>query len=130
MSIEKVIGMSKEVILSNGEKVIVKKLPLGDYAKLMFVLKNLPSNVLKEFQNMDTTNNENVISSFFGIFGEAWGQIIEILAIGTGIDKERLEKDEAIGIDGAVELLLAVYEVNNLGSVIKTVKNLLTGAKN
>ena len=130
MSIEKVVGLSKEVVLANGEKIVVKKLPLGEYAKLMFTLKNLPSSVMKEFQNIDTENTENTISSFFGIFGEAWGQLIEILAIGTGIAKERLENDEAIGLDGAVELFVAVYEVNNLNGVIKSVKNVIAGAKN
>lgn len=124
----KVIGTSKIVELSNGEKVEVKKLPLGEYAKLMFVLKKLPTNIMSEFLNIDTTDNEAAISAMFGIFGEAWGQILEILSIGTGIDKERLANDPAIGLDGGIELLIAVIEVNNLKEVIKKGKNLFKGA--
>lgn len=124
----KVIGTSKIVELSNGEKVEVKKLPLGEYAKLMFVLKKLPTNIMSEFLNIDTTDNEAAISAMFGIFGEAWGQILEILSIGTGIDKERLANDPAIGLDGGIELLIAVIEVNNLKEVVKKGKNLFKGA--
>lgn len=127
---QKVVGLSKVVELSNGEKVVVKKLPLGDYAKLMYTFKNLPKNIFEEFTKLDPSDNEAAISTMFGFFADAWGQMLEILAIGTGIDRERLENDPAIGLDGGVKLLMAVIEVNNLKEVVKNVKNLFAGAGN
>ncbi|MDC3413959.1 hypothetical protein [Terrihalobacillus insolitus] len=128
MAIEKALGKTIVVELSSGEKIEVKKLPLGEYAKLMLALKNMPTNVMNEFQNIDTSDNDATIQAMFGIFGEAWGQVIDILAIGTGIDRDRLETDPDIGLDGGIELFLAVYEVNNLKGVVNKVKNLIKGA--
>lgn len=128
MSINKALSNVKIVELSNGEKVEVKKLPLGQYAKLMIALKNLPSNVVGELQSMDTANEDTMIQTIFGIFGESWGQLLEIIAIGSGVDKDRLENDPDIGLDGGIELFAAIYEVNNLNGVVTTAKNLFTGA--
>jgi hypothetical protein len=123
MSIEKAIGKQIVVEFENGEKVVVKKLPLGKYAQLMLALKKLPTTIVNDLQNIDTANEDALFSTLFGIFGEAWGQVIEIIAIGSGIDADRLENDETIGLDGGVALFLAIYEVNNLEKVVSQVKN-------
>jgi hypothetical protein len=63
------------------------------------------------------------MQAVFGIFGQAWGQVLDIISIGSGIEKERIENDETIGLDGGVELFLAIWQVNNLEGVFQTVKN-------
>jgi hypothetical protein len=45
------------------------------------------------------------------------------------MDKERLENDPSIGLDGGVALFVAVYEVNNLQGVIANVKNVFNRPK-
>lgn len=122
-NIEKGLPKSKTVVIGDNEKIEIKKLPLGKYAQLMLALKNMPTSVMTELQAIDTTNNDATIQALFGLFGQAWGQILEIISIGSGIDVDRLENDESIGLDGGVELLLAIYEVNNLDKVIAQVKN-------
>jgi hypothetical protein len=122
MAIEKALPKTKTVVLGE-EKIEIKKLPLGKYAELMIVLKNLPFSVIKEMQAIDTSNEEATIQALFGLFGQAWGQVLEILAIGSGIDKDRIENDPEIGLDGGIELFLAIYEVNNLQKVVNQVKN-------
>lgn len=122
-NIEKGLPKSKIVVIGDNEKIEIKKLPLGKYAQLMLALKNMPTSVMSELQAIDTTDNDATIQTLFGLFGQAWGQILEIISIGSGIDADRLENDEAIGLDGGVELLLAIYEVNNLDKVIAQVKN-------
>ncbi|WP_163530893.1 hypothetical protein [Halobacillus ihumii] len=122
---EKAVGTKKDVILGNGDTIEVKKLPLGDYAQLMLALKKLPNGVMSELSDIDTENEEQMFQAMFGLFGEAWGQVIEIISIGSGIDKDTLANDPEIGLDGGVELFLAIYEVNNLQKVIGQVKNVM-----
>lgn len=124
-NIEKALPKGQTIEFSNGEKVEINKLPLGQYSKLMLALKNMPTNVMTDLQGVDTNDQDKTIQVLFGVFGEAWGQVIEILAIGSGIEKERIENDEAIGLDGGIELFLAIYEVNNLEKVVGKVKNLM-----
>ncbi|WP_033829094.1 hypothetical protein [Bacillus andreraoultii] len=117
------------VVYIGDEKVEIKKLPLGKYAELMLALKNIPSDVIKDLESIDAENEDMAIQAVFGLFGKAWGQVLDILSIGSGIDRERLENDPEIGLDVGVELFLAIYEVNNLESVVKNVKNLIKNRK-
>ncbi len=117
----------KEVVI--GDEVIkIEKLPLGEYSKLFLALKNLPGRILTDLQGLDTEDNEEMIPFVFSLFAEAWEQVIEILAIGSGIDKERLKNDPAIGLDGGLELFIAIWEVNNLNKVVGTLKNVMARA--
>ena len=120
--IQKALPKTVEVQIGD-ETIKVEKLPLGKYAQLMLALKNMPSNVVKDLQSIDTSDEDATISAIFGVFGQAWGQILEILSIGSGISKDRIENDPAIGLDGGVALFLAIYEVNNLDKVVNQVKN-------
>jgi len=123
MSIEKTIGTSVEVTLGN-EKHVVEKLALGRYAQLLLALKNLPTGALKEMQSIDTENEEESIQAIIGLIGSSWGSVLEIIAIGSGIEKDRIENDSSIGLDGGIALFVAIFEVNNLQGVVKQVKNL------
>lgn len=122
MSIKNALPKYKIVVIGE-EEIKIEKLPLGKYAELMLALKNVPTDIMSDLQNIDTQDEEATIQALFGLFGKAWGQILEILAIGSGIDKERIENDPEIGLDGGIELFLAIYEVNNLEKVVKQVKN-------
>lgn len=129
MSNEKALPIVKEVVIG-GEVVKVSKLPLGKYAELLLALKKLPTSVLKDVQGINTDDNEESLVFLLGVFAEAWEQIVDIISIGSGLEKNRLMNDPEIGLDGGIELFLAIYEVNNLAKVIQTVKNALTrGAK-
>lgn len=123
--INKALSKHKVVYIGD-EEIKVEKLPLGKYASLMFTLKNIPKDLMGDLQQIDVSNEEESIQALFGLFGKAWDQVLEILAIGTGIDKERIENDPSIGLDGGIELFLAVYEVNNLDKVISQVKNAIS----
>lgn len=127
-AISKAISKVIEVKIGD-EKIKVEKLALGKYAKLLIALKNLPKSAIKDIQNLDTDDNEGSILFLIGLFGEAWEQIVEIISIGSGVDKDRLMNDSSIGLEGGIELFLAIYEVNNLKNVVQSVKNALTRGK-
>ena len=129
MSIEKVIPMSKKVKFMDGSEIIVNKLPLGKYAQLLIALKNMPTEVMSELSNIDAQSEDNAIQGIFGLVGTAWAQVLDIISIGSGIDKDRIENDPIIGLDGGVELLVAIIEVNNLAVVIGNLKNVFNRPK-
>ncbi|SCY88501.1 hypothetical protein [Alkaliphilus peptidifermentans] len=116
----------EKVVKIGGKTFNIKKLPLGQYAKVLLILKKLPGGLLKEFQSLDVNDEEALMATLFGTAAEAWWQVIEIIAIGSGIDKEVIENDPSIGLDGGVELFLAIWEVNNLAAVMKSVKNAMS----
>lgn len=124
-TIKKALPNTKVVVIGD-EKFEIKKLPLGKYAELMLALKNIPTSVMDDLQSIDTKDEDKTIQAIFGLFGKAWGQVLDILAIGSGIDKERIENDPTIGLDGGIELFLAIYEVNNLEKVVKQIKNAIS----
>lgn len=128
MANEKALETKVEIELG-GEKVMVEKLALGRYAQLIFALKSMPTDALKDLQAIDTENEEDTIQSLIGMVGSSWGSILEIIAIGSGIDKDKIENDPAIGLDGGIALFIAIYEVNNLASVFKQVKNAFSRLK-
>lgn len=126
--INKALPLSKKVVIGE-EEIVVQKLPLGQYSKLILALRNMPSGILQDLQGIDTENEDDSIGVIIGLFGHSWGQIIEVISIGSGVDKDRIENDPAIGLDGGVELFLAIYEVNNLQKVFEQVKNAMNRPK-
>lgn len=114
---------TSKVVKIGDEEIKVEKLALGKYAKLLLVLREAPTTILSELQSLEGKSNEESLQVMLGMFGNAWGQILDIIALGSGIDRKRLEEDNTIGLDGGIQLFLAIYEVNNLASVFKTVKN-------
>lgn len=123
-------ALENEVVIELGnEKHTVEKLPLGKYVKLISALKGLPASALKDIQEIDTENEEETIQALIGLVASSWDSVLEILALGSGIDKDRIENDPNIGLDGGIQLFIAVYEVNNLESVFKQVKNAFSRPK-
>lgn len=126
--ITKAVSVSKKVVIGE-EEIIVQKLPLGQYSKLILALRNMPSGIVNDLQGIDTENEDESITAIINLFGQSWGQILEVISIGSGVDKDRIENDPAIGLDGGVELFLAIYEVNNLNKVFKQIKNAMNRSK-
>lgn len=106
----------------------IKKLALGEYARLLSALQHIPTAALADLQNLDTKDSDGTIQKVCGVLAKAWSSFIEILAIGSGIEKDRLEQDPQIGLDGGIQLFLAIYEVNKIDQVVGTVKNALKQA--
>ena len=114
---------TSKVVTIGEEEIKVEKLPLGQYAKLLMVLKDAPASIMTDLQNIEGKSNEESLQVMLGLFGNAWGQVLDIVSIGSGVERERLESDSTIGLDGGIALFMAIYEVNNLAGVFKSVKN-------
>lgn len=123
-------ALAKQVVVKLGdEKHTVEKLPLGKYVKLISALQGLPAGVVKDLQSIDTDNEEESVQALIGLVAGSWDSVLDILALGSGVDKDRIENDPEIGLDGGIELFLAIYEVNNLSAVFSKVKNVFSRPK-
>lgn len=121
------------------EQIIqVKKLPLGKAAELSLVLESLPKR-LKEGPDgkgskiqsfLEEVDFNKVSAAEVGLalteilpslMSVAADFVIELLAVGTSAPRELLEK---IGLDEATELLVAIFEVNNIQAIWGNVQKL------
>lgn len=109
--------------------VAVKKLPLGRAVELSNVIENIPVR-LKEFADnpkvqefkegfdpdkMEATEFSTTLVEFIPVLiNIALDLVIELLAVGTGLEEDLLEQ---IGLDEATELLVAIFEVNNIQAI-------------
>ena len=124
---------------SEEEQVIkVKKLPLGKAAELSLVLESLPkrlkegpdgkgSKIQSFFEGVDFNNVSaaevglalaELLPSLMSVAADF---VIDLLAVGTSAPKKLLMK---IGLDEAMALLVAIFEVNNIQAIWGNVQKL------
>ena len=121
------------------EQVIkVKKLPLGKAAELSLVLESLPKRLkdnpdgegskIQSF--LERVDFDKVSAAEVGLalaellpslMSVAADFVIDLLAVGTSAPKELLME---IGLDEATELLVAIFEVNNIQAIWGNVQKL------
>ena len=109
--------------------VVVKKLPLGRAVELSHVIESIPVRLQEISDNskvqefLKGTDPDKMGVTEFGIalaeflptlVNVALDLVIELLAVGTGLSEDLLEQ---IGLDEATELLVAIFEVNNIQAI-------------
>lgn len=95
--------------------LVVKKLPLGRYAELLKALHNLP----KHINGLDGLSNDEIIPRIPTILAESLPDVIAIFTIATDLKKEEVE---AMGLDEATDVFMAIIEVNNYQEVFAKIK--------
>lgn len=105
------------------KEVTIKKLPLGKYAELIKSIdKELPD-LFKQFEGLDLDDNEGMLKALPEIITGALPQFAKILSIATYYrnDDRKLvlqltaeDIEEEVGLDEAMDILVAAWEVNNL----------------
>ncbi len=131
---EKSLPKVVEVTLDDGEVVTVEKLPLGRAAQLVMSLKNLPKKIKALAENeelrkafaraddMEVTEFAVVaLEAMPEILNIATEEVVNILAVGTGLPKKRLE---ALGIAEVLSLIEAVLVVNDVKAIWRRGKNI------
>jgi len=120
-----IIAMSKEVEFG-GNTYTISKLPLGKYAKVLLILKTMPTKVLTDMSKIDKDDEGSFINAILGAAAESWEQVVDVISLGSGLSKKTIAEDPTIGLEGGIELLNAIWEINNLQNVFNTVKNAMT----
>jgi len=139
MSAAKSLPRSVPVVIhvgtENERTVNVEKLPLGRAAALGLAFRGTPAKLqqLQEHEGLRELFSQQgvedmpltelavrMVEFLPDILAVAADVVIDILAVGTGLEREELEQ---VGLDEAAELLAAVISVNNIGAIQKNLKN-------
>ena len=102
----------------DGGEVIIAKLPLGKYAELFKAIKELP----KKIKGLVLTDKTKMIEIIPQLMGEAMPDVINILEIATPLKREEIE---ALGLDEATQIMIAILQVNNYSAVYEMIKKAL-----
>ena len=136
----KTLGRMKNVeivVIEDGqekiEKINILKATLGRWKRLTSSIKKifelLPEIIKsKGFEDPQVFMEQMTVQDLFllipDIMEVATDEFINILALGTGLEKEYIEGK--IGLDETIDILEAIIEVNNLIKVVDKGKNLIS----
>ena len=115
------------------EKIHILKATLGKWKRLTSSIKKifelLPEIIKRKgFEDPQVFMEQMTVQDLFllipDIMEVATDEFINILALGTDLEKEYIE--EKIGLDETIDILEAIIEVNNLIKVVDKGKNLIS----
>lgn len=122
------MGNSKTLVVNTemGE-VVVRKMPLADYADLLGALDNLPKQLSEIFGDKEDSDIQNMSNTDFvgmlpQILAKAWPDIISVVAVPTDKDAEFLGE---LDFADAIDILGAILELNDVPRIIDAVKKML-----
>lgn len=93
----------------------IVRLPLRKYAELLATLKELP----KLAESMAGKGNDQLLQVLPELITQFYPDFINIFVIATNITKEEAEE---LSLIDAVNIMIAVYEVNDYSAVYDSVK--------
>lgn len=108
-----------------GGTVVVKRLMLGDYAKLLIDFKKVPTifaGWLNESTIQELRTPQYLAQHLPELIGEALPELCGLLALATDKDAEFFEKN--IDLDGAANIILAIIDLNDYQSLPEKIKKM------
>jgi DNA-binding ferritin-like protein (Dps family) len=109
---------TKKIKLEDRE-VVVKKLPLGDYAEVF----KLIADFTKYFKSTTDWTEQNFFEQLPNMLSEAPDKMQRIIVIAT--DLEQKDVEENIGLDDAIDIFEALFEINNYSKLFTKIKKAL-----
>lgn len=116
------IKPKQKTIDLNGTQYTISKMALGRYGQVLEELDNLPPEVSTTLASLDAASSEALIAKLPALLGKSWKNLITLLEIATGIDRNTIEND--LDLADGIELLKAVFEVNDFTAVKKALASL------
>lgn len=114
-----VSSMKTKTIKTEYRKVVVKKLPLGEYAEFFKQIMKLT----KHFKSTDELNEEAILKKLPLILEDSPDIAINIIALASDLTEE--EAKTQIGLDDAFDIFQGILEVNNYSKVFDRVKKMM-----
>lgn len=111
--------MKTKTIKTEYRKVVVKKLPLGEYAEFFKQIMKLT----KHFKSTDELNEEAILKKLPLILEDSPDIAINIIALASDLTEE--EAKTQIGLDDAFDIFQGILEVNNYSKVFDRVKKMM-----
>lgn len=112
----------------------IKKMPLGAYLRALEKIKTFPADFMDIcfpglglndiLDKLITLDKDSLQPLILAIFSNGPRYFISFVSELTGIDEKELLEDEAIGLDGFIEIINTFIEVNDLGKCFEQGKSL------
>lgn len=112
----------------------IKKMPFGAYCRALKKMENLPAdfmaacfpgkswgNVIDNLLAIDESGFKELVT---GLLVIAPKYLLSLVSEFSGIDETELENNADIGLDGILEIIETVFEVNRLGECRARILNL------
>lgn len=116
------VSLPKSVVVKLDDcEVTVRKLGLGKYTELAFVIEGFVKNVFGNLESV--TTEKDFMAMLPHMIIESLPECIRLIHIATDLDEEYLTND--VGLHEALDLITAIMAVNNMTKVIDSVKNLI-----
>jgi hypothetical protein len=108
----------------NGKDIVVEKLPLRKIAEVFKVLQDLPKIFNERFADQDLSKipNDQIVAMLPSIIGDALPEVAKLIAVATPLEEN--EVLDELGLNEAIELLVAIFQVNDFSKVVDNVKKL------
>ena len=106
--------MKNKTVEVNGEKLTVRKLPIGKYAEFIKRIQHIPE-LIVAFQNLDDPDTSN---NMLLLVVNALDDLAIIVELSTGVSEQKV-KDEFGGSD-VVRVLKVAFEINDIDFLKKT----------
>lgn len=112
---------NKIVKTDNGD-VTVRRLALGDYARLLLVLDKLPTELSKFIQqrdNAELTDKSSIIAILPKIIGNSIPEFCDVLAVATDKDRDFFMQSS---LKDCIEIFVEAMEINNYSEIKELLK--------
>lgn len=121
------MGNSTMKVQTEAGLVVVRKMPLADYAELLAAFENVPKQFSEIFGDIGDDKLKDMSTMDFMAMlpmalAKAWPDIINLVAVPTDKDAEFLGK---LYFADAVDILAAILELNDIPRIIEAVKKTL-----
>lgn len=105
--------------------VVVRKMALGEYAEFLLAMKKAPTQFAKIIENNekdDFKDMTKLVSICIDFAADSFQDFVALIAIPTDKDTEFFEKQ--VGLSEAIQVIVAVLELNDYSKVMDSVKKL------
>jgi hypothetical protein len=111
-----------KTILINNKEVKIKKMAIGQFAKLMLAIEKLPDIISKNFSLEEVQNLEvqTLLTKLPLFLANSQDEIFKVVEVASGIKKKEIEE---LDIEEFIDVVTAVLELNNFKAIVNKVKN-------
>lgn len=112
--------MNREVIVTiNDVAYTVKKMPLGKYAQVFIVLKELP----KILEDVDNFSTDEIVGRLPEMITTALPELTKVISLASDIPEDVI--NEECGLAELTDAVIAILDVNDIEKVVDNIKKIM-----
>ena len=110
----------------------IRKLPIGAYVAAISAIEDMPKEIIKAcfgedvdmLSELTKLDSDKLITLFVRGMKVVPSYMLDLIAMLTELDREAIENDRNLGLDGLMELVAAWLEVNDFENFMQAVRAL------